>query len=563
VATREQMGTDFEPTFVQRVAAGVKYAVSGVTPTDWFGPWQPLVPQAQEKTEGRAFDYPVGYNLRILPRSDEAISFAQLRNLADGYDLLRLVLETRKDQIEAFEWEIVPVKEDVTAESKKESISQITDFFQRPDKEHDWPEWLRMQTEDCLVMDAIAVYPRVARGGQLYGFELIDASTIKRVLDVSGRTPLPPSPAYQQILKGVPTADYTTEDLIYKVRNPRTNRVYGFSPVEQIIMTVSIAIRRQMSQLDFYTAGNVPEAIAQVPENWNPKQIQEFQLFWDSLMEGNTANRRKMRFIPMLKDIVFPKKDVLKDEFDEWLARIVCFAFSITPSALIKQVNRASGEQMADTAKEEGLMPFLRFLANHFTAMVQKIDPELKFKWKIQNKIDPSAQAEIHTKYIASKVITPDEARSELGMQPMTPEEREAAFPAPATPGFDEEGRPLAPEVVPGEETAKPAFGEKKVGGEEEKKPAGPTASEKALEEVTKLLAACIEKLDPAHQGAILEKLAKAQPPTIIEHKPQVNVDVGETTVHAHIARQDFGKTIVTERRADGSLVATVTSKKE
>lgn len=554
---REQMGTDFEPTFVQRVAAGVKYAIAGVTPTDWFGPWQPLTPQAQDKTEGRAFDYPVGYNLRILPRSDEAISFGQLRNLADGYDLLRLVLETRKDQIEAFEWEIVPVSDDINADGKKDSIKNITQFFQKPDKEHDWPEWLRMQTEDCMVLDAIAVYPRMSRGGELYGFELIDPATIKRVLDVSGRTPLAPSPAYQQILKGIPAADYSTEDLIYKIRNPRTNRVYGYSPVEQIIMTVSIAIRRQMSQLDFYTAGNVPEAIAQVPETWSPKQIQDFQLFWDSLMEGNTANRRKMRFIPMLKDIVFPKKDVLKDEFDEWLARIVAFAFSISPSALIKQVNRASGEQMADTAKEEGLLPFLRFFANHFTAMVRLIDPELKFQWKLQNKIDPKAQAEIHGIYIDKKVITPDEARQDLGKTPMTSEEREAAFPAPPTPGFDEDGRPLAPEVPVGEEPKATAL------ALEEKKPAEKTASEKALEEVTKLLAACIEKLDPALQGAILEKLVKAQPPTVVELKPEVNVDVGETTVHAHIARQDFNKTVVTERRADGTVVATVTNKKD
>jgi hypothetical protein len=78
-------------------------------------------------------------------------------------------------------------------------------------------------------------------------------------------------------------------------------------------------------------------------------------------MEGNLSARRKMKFIPALKQLDFPKKDMLKDEFDEWLARIVCFAFSISPSALIKQVNRASGEQMADTAKEEGLMPLLRF----------------------------------------------------------------------------------------------------------------------------------------------------------------------------------------------------------
>ena len=81
---------------IQRVVAGLRYAISGVGPDNWFGPSQPAAPQAQAQAEGRAFDYPVGYNLRTRPRDGESITFEQLRALADGYDLLRLVIETRK-----------------------------------------------------------------------------------------------------------------------------------------------------------------------------------------------------------------------------------------------------------------------------------------------------------------------------------------------------------------------------------------------------------------------------------------------------------------------------------
>lgn len=80
-----------EAGLAARVAAGVRYIVSGVAPTDWFGPMQPLPPAAPPSIAGRSFDFPVGANLRIQPRPDEAISFADLRGLADGYDLLRLV----------------------------------------------------------------------------------------------------------------------------------------------------------------------------------------------------------------------------------------------------------------------------------------------------------------------------------------------------------------------------------------------------------------------------------------------------------------------------------------
>jgi hypothetical protein len=539
VAAREQSGSNIDQSVIQRVVAGIRYAVSGVTPTSWFGPAQPLQPQAQDETEGRAFDYPVGFNLRITPRGEEAISFAQLRGLADGYDLMRLIIEKRKDQLEAFDWEIVPKEKEKSAEAYKDAIKKVSDFLERPDRESNWQQWLRKVIEELLVIDTVCIYPRQTRGGQLYGFELVDGATIKRVLDMTGRTPLPPDPAYQQILKGIPAADYSSNDLVYTMRNPRVSKIYGYSPVEQVITTVNIALRRQISQLNFYTEGNVPEALAQVPASWTAKQIAEFQLWWDSVMEGNLASRRKMRFMPNLDNIVFPKEAVLKDEYDEWLARIVCFAFSISPSALIKQVNRASGEQMADTAKEEGLMPLLRFLEAHMTYLIQKYlgQPDLKFAWKIVNRVAPKEQAEIHKVYLDSEVMTPDEAREQLGMDAMTPEDRESAWPTSVPAGMNADGTPILPKGAPG--AAQPAA---EAGAAE---PASPSPAEK-------MLAEAIRMLDPGRLAKLLSDVAKAQPPTIIEHKPEINVEVGDSNVHVAAQRPDPGMAKAVDAMAAG-----------
>lgn len=563
MAARENMGENVTLGMIRRVTEGVRWMVSGVGPESWFGPMQPLAPQAQEKTEGRQFDYPVGYNLRISPREGENISFATLRGMADGYDLLRLVIETRKDQIESYEWELVPKDKKINADTLAEEVKRCTDFLEYPDKEHNWSQWLRMQIEDLLVIDAVAVYPRATRGGGLYSLELIDAATLKRVLDDTGRTPLPPDPAYQQVLKGIPASDYSRDDLVYAMRNPRTNRVYGLSPVEQVIMTVNIAMRRQLSQLDFYTAGNIPEAIAQMPENWTMDQIKDFQIWWDAILEGNTTEKRKMRFIPNLKDIVFTKDAVLKDEMDEWLARIICFAFSIAPSALIKQVNRASGEQMADTAKEEGLMPLLRFLQTHMTLLVQKYlgAPDLRFQFKVLNKVDPKSQADIHAAYIASKVLTPDEVREDLGKDAMTEEQKAAIAPPPPPPMIGPDGEPL-PQPAAGEapvgKDGKPLMGAALLN-----KPKALPAPAKPEETPTeKMLATALSMLDPQ----ALRKVAEAMKPTIIEVRPEVNVDVGDTNVHlpAPVVEATMTmpndsrveKVLVSERRADGSMVA-------
>lgn len=531
MTTREESGSNIEPSLIQRVSQGVSYIISGVKPTNFFGPAQPLSPVAQEQSVGRAWDYPVGVNYRVTPRNTEANPFWLMRNLADGYDLLRLVIETRKDQIKSYEWELLPKDVDVEADALKDQIRLVSDFLQMPDREHSWDDWLSMFVEDLLVIDAVAVYPHLNRGGNVMALELIDAATITRKIDETGRTPLPPDPAYQQILHGIMANDLTSDQLVYMMRNPRTNRLYGFSPVEQIMMTVNIALRRQVSQLEFYTAGNVPEAIAQVPETWTPKQLTEFQLMWDSMNEGNTAQRRKMRFVPSLKDITFPKQDVLKDEYDEWLARIVCFAFSIPPTSFVKQQNRATAEQAADSAKEEGLLPLMRWIENKLNLLISRHlgHPELKFVWKMRNQVEPQVQATIDKVYVETKVQTPDEVRERMGLAPLTQEQKDAAWPAPPTPfgaSTDENGLPVKPT------------------------PSGE-------EEVKKLFNITVNTPE-IHQGDTFVRVAGAEPMTVnVEAPPPANVHVGDKH-DTHVLPIKKTRTVRATRQPNGEMLAKI-----
>ena len=112
-----------------------------------------------------------------------------------------------------------------------------------------------MLLEDMLVIDAATIYPRYNRGGSLYALDVIDGATIKPLIGEDGRAPEPPDPAYQQILKGIPAADFSAEELLYLPRNLRAHRLYGMSPVEQIALTVNIALRRDAATLDYYQRG--------------------------------------------------------------------------------------------------------------------------------------------------------------------------------------------------------------------------------------------------------------------------------------------------------------------
>lgn len=249
-----------DEVIARAVAGDVRPTIEGAGPSAgvFMGPGQPLQPAAQEGAWGRQFDYSWGTNLAFTPRAQEPISFTQLRQLADGYDLIRLLIETRKDQMVKFQWSIMP--RDDTKKPDDRCV-QFTNFLQFPDKRHNWQTWLRGLLEEMLVVDAACVQPVLTKGGDLLALDWFDGSTLHLLIDDTGRTPIAPDVAYQQVIKGIPAVDYSTDDLIYAPRNLRVNRLFGYSPVEQIIMTVNIALRRQLSQLQYFCYSDDTEVL--------------------------------------------------------------------------------------------------------------------------------------------------------------------------------------------------------------------------------------------------------------------------------------------------------------
>src|SRR6516164_9009927 len=135
------------PSVFARLGEAAPYIITGVSPDTWFGPLQPLAPMAPPEVKGRQWDYPFGANLNYIPRSEDGVSFAELRALADALPLLRAVIETRKDQIAAQSFAIRS-RDRTESTGSAAAITAVTRFFARPDRRHSFGDWLRMLLED-------------------------------------------------------------------------------------------------------------------------------------------------------------------------------------------------------------------------------------------------------------------------------------------------------------------------------------------------------------------------------------------------------------------------------
>ena len=414
-------GKDQPQQFSDTAGINKPNTIQGINANTWFGPLEPLPNFAPQNVTGRAWDFPVGYNIMYQPRPLSNISFDVLRRTANNCDIMSIIINHRKDQVESKRW-IIKGTEGIDLEDNDPRVKEMTDFWKRPDKTNTFDQWLKMWMDDLFVIDAPALYVRRNRIGGIYGIENIDGAKIKLLVDAQGRTPAPPNPAYQMILKSVPAIAYTTDELIYSPRNKRTYDPYGRSPVEMTVVTINAAINRAIFNRDYYTEGNIPDAVGSLSENFTPQQAAQFTEWWDTLYSGNLAQRHKVKFVPGMDHFFQLKEPEQKNVYDDYIARILCFAMGISPQPFISQVNRATAETQEESSEKSGQQP----IENSICAVINRIIqgeqffnyPDLEFSFDTAEDPDPKLQSEILIGHVKEGIITRDAAREKLGEEP-------------------------------------------------------------------------------------------------------------------------------------------------
>lgn len=393
----------------------------------WCGntPFQPVWPFGPPfVTYPREWDYPVGINLEYISKRQELFSHLRLMSRSNG--ILRSVIERRKDQFIRIPWTF-QLKD--KPERKDKRIDELKEFFRKPDGKHTFQQWVYMLLDDKFVTDAATVYRGWRRrDGKPYVLEVIDGASIKPLIDDAGRIPDFPSPAYQQVVKGLPMVNFSEIELIYAPMRPSPALpIYGLSEVEMIMLEATQAIRRCLYQVEFWNSGTIPDVWANTPNDWTPKQVAMFQALHDSLYAGNMSQKSRVRFMPgdvQPTPIKGSAGELLKSEYDEWLARIICFTFAVSPQPFVREVNRSTAETSKEAAEEEGLHPLMVWWKDSFMDRLILEDfgyDDIEFVWTPKRDTDIAKQAQTLSIYVKAGIMTVNEARDQLGL-PEVPE---------------------------------------------------------------------------------------------------------------------------------------------
>ena len=89
--------------------------------TPWLSAMPPMSPVAPKSYEIRSRDFEIGENLNLVPGDGK---FPILRTFADKWNVLRTIIDTKKDLMSAVPWSIKP--DPKPGESKKDLRARAT-----------------------------------------------------------------------------------------------------------------------------------------------------------------------------------------------------------------------------------------------------------------------------------------------------------------------------------------------------------------------------------------------------------------------------------------------------
>jgi 8-oxo-dGTP pyrophosphatase MutT (NUDIX family) len=398
--------------------------------------------------EPRQFKYRVGWNYPSPPDTDRGVDGELLRVLADSFDLLRLCIEIRKNDMCHLQWDVIPTEKSRTKREQwlKDNageLEQIKQFFEWPeayvaqDAAGHWVRrgkvrfdaWLGALLEDYFVGDWLTIWPRHLRSGATVALDRVDGMNVKPLLDLDGRTPEPPMPAYQQYLYGVPRASFTLDELLYRPRTLRNHSPFGFSHVEQMLVLVNLALRFQMWLTQGYTESSLPLGLLEFPENYSPDQIEAVVETLNQAISGLAGERQKFHGVPFGTKWNAIKPFEWDESFAQYLVEYTAAMFRLNAQKLGFMPGRGGqglggkgfAEQQAENDENKSTIPDARWVEGLMNEIIQRYfnRTDVEFVFTELQSDDEAASIEADQKAIQAGLKSWDQALEERGEEPV------------------------------------------------------------------------------------------------------------------------------------------------
>lgn len=338
----------------------------------------------------------------------------------------------------------------VPTEEQQEIIQSIEKFLENcgyynDNSTDDFDTFIRKIVRDSLTFDQVCfeiVPDRKNRPAQILA---VDASTIRAASEHynpsnHGIAKSEEDVAWVQVIDGTVMAWFTSEEMAFGVRNPRSNinlQPYGFSELEQLIQQITSHLYAEEYNSKFFSQGGTTKGIINIKADpngiGNKEQLDSFKRQWRAQVNGMSgAWKTPVLQVPDGIEYLNVSQSNRDMEFNQWmnyLINIVCAVYAIDPAEINfannggaagqSSVFESSQEQKLKSSKDKGLKPLLRFIETIINKyIISRFSQEFVFAFTGLDEKSEEEKAELESKQ-ARVWKTVNEIRKEHGEQPI------------------------------------------------------------------------------------------------------------------------------------------------
>jgi len=228
------------------------------------------------------------------------------------------------------------------------------------------------------------------------------------------------------------------KEIIYFMQNPRSDSIYGRSPLQVLAQVIQTLVYGSEFNLDFYVNNNMPDGVISLM-GAKKEQIAAFRDRFDASYqagEDEFGKKRKKNFtIPIVSTkpefvpFQLSPKDMEVLAQQEWFMKIVWACFGVTASEMgwTESSNKATDDSQTQASKRKAIQPLLKVLQyNLNTQLMPSFFKDIEFddfrNVPLEIVFDHYDVEEDKTKHdlleqeIRMGVKTPEMAAEELGI---------------------------------------------------------------------------------------------------------------------------------------------------
>lgn len=360
---------------------------------------------------------------------------------------IAMIINTIVDEITSIDWDVVAGEDEVIPD---EILKKTKDWIYNPNRnEESIRDIMRMWIRDLLELDAGVIVKVYDMKGDMKEIYARDGATFLKDPDVYGVLPPPRENkteqdatkfAYWQYgwsTNARPIGFYRDE-IVYLIRNQRTDSQYGLSPVEACLDIVQMLLYGLDMNLAYYNDNYVPKGVFTM-QGATGEDIRRFtEGFQQAMKTYDKAGdkwRRNFHKMPVINTegkferIQFSNLELEFIQQHEFFLKIVNANFGITPSELgfTEDVNKATSYVQSATFKRKAIRPLLDLIEYPFNEQIINELPWIKGKYedKVFFRFDRyDLGEEVEKRKVVwgdykEGIITKNEARAELELEPM------------------------------------------------------------------------------------------------------------------------------------------------